>query len=53
MICDNNKGKISYTDALNMDIGFLQYLWYKTIRENNKNSKDPKLKAFAESLEDL
>ena len=52
MVVDSNKGKISYTEALKMDIGFLNYLWYKTLKENKAKSKDPKSKALAEALEE-
>lgn len=52
MICDNNKGKLTYDNAFNLDIGFLQYLWYKTIRENINNKSDDKLKEFAEALDE-
>ena len=52
MIVDSNKGTLSYTEALKMDIGFLNYLWYKTLKENKKRSKDPKAKALSDALED-
>ena len=51
MIVDNCKGKISYGEALTYDIGFLNYLWYKTIRENKSKSKDPKANKLAEAIE--
>ena len=51
MIVDNCKGKISYGEALTYDIGFLNYLWYKTIRENKAKSKDPKSQKLAEAIE--
>ena len=35
-----------------MDIGFLNYLWFKTLKENKAKSKDPKAKALSDALED-
>ena len=52
MIVDNSKGKTTYEEALKYDIGFLNYLWYKTIRENKARSKDPKMQKMAELMED-
>lgn len=33
MICDYNKDKISFYEALQLDVGTLQYLWYRAIQE--------------------
>ena len=41
---------MSYGEALNYDIGFLNYLWYKTIRENKARAKDPKSQKLADAI---
>lgn len=33
MICDYNKDKITFYEALHLDLGTLQYLWYRAIKE--------------------
>ena len=52
MVVDNNKGKSTYGEALQYDIGFLNYLYNKTLRENKARSKDPKVQKMAELMAD-
>ena len=52
MIVDNNKGRLTYGEALNYDIGFSNYLWYKTIKENKAQKKDKNAIALSKAIED-
>ena len=47
------KGKISFTDALNYDIGLLQYLWYQSVKESkNKENDKKKLNSLTDALKE-
>ena len=39
MICNENKGKMTFAEALNYDIGFLHYLYFKMMREMKAKKK--------------
>jgi hypothetical protein len=51
LICDANKGKITITDALQYDLGLLQYLWYNAMKEAKSRQKSSK--KLDDALEDL
>lgn len=39
MLCDYYRGRISFNEALNLDIPFFQYLWYKATEEIKNKEK--------------
>lgn len=50
MLCDYYRGRISFNEALNLDISFFQYLWYKATEEIKNKEKLNKRKG--EQFED-
>nr|DAV87905.1 MAG TPA: hypothetical protein [Caudoviricetes sp.] len=50
MLCDYYRGRLSFDEALNMDIPFLHYLWYRATEEIK--DKDKQKKREGEKLED-
>lgn len=50
MLCDYYRGRISFNEALNLDIPFFQYLWYKATEEIKNKEKLNKRKG--EQFED-
>ena len=50
MLCEYNKGKLSLLEAKEMDLGFMQYLWYKAMKEakTRKNKQSELEKAISE-----
>lgn len=50
MLCEYNKGKLTLTEAMSLDLGFMQYLWYKAMKEakSRKNKQSELEKAIAE-----
>ena len=51
MICDSNKGRISIQEAMQYDLGLLQFLWYEAMKVSN--SKAGASKKLEEALDDL
>ena len=50
MLCEYNKGKLTYKEAMEMNLGFMQYLWYKSMKEakSRKNKQSELDKAITE-----
>lgn len=40
MLCDYYKGKLSFVEALDFDVGVLQFLWYRAIKESEQRKRE-------------
>jgi hypothetical protein len=57
MICDDNKGKMTFGEVLGYNLGLLQYLWVKAMknlkRMKGSTNKSSGANSLAEVIADL
>jgi hypothetical protein len=57
MICDDNKGKMTFGEVLGYNLGLLQYLWVKALKNlkmmKGSTNKSSGASSLAEVIADL
>lgn len=52
MICDYYKGKVSFVESLEFDVGTLQFLWYRAIKESEERKREEAEQRMKEEREE-